>query len=135
MHEPRQHRRDAPRPDASRVTLPTHQSVFRLELPSKKGSSFTGSPVSFQNSFRPRLAATARRWWPPISVWSSVVFAMISPTLSTMFLMCRLPIQRTGLVDAPFWRHHEGRDRQLDAAELLKSMAYHACLPQAGARL
>src|SRR5258708_29846505 len=37
---------------------------------------------------------------------------MISPTSSTMFLMCRLPIQRTGLVDAPFWRHHEGRDRQ-----------------------
>ena len=27
------------------------------------------------------------------------------------------PIQRAGLVDAPFWRHHEGRDRQLDAAE------------------
>ena len=35
------------------------------------------------------------------------------------------PIQRTGLVDAPFWRHHEGRDRQLDAAEHLKGMAYH----------
>ena len=30
------------------------------------------------------------------------------------------PIQRTGLVDAPFWRHHEGRDRQSDAAEHLK---------------
>jgi pimeloyl-ACP methyl ester carboxylesterase len=27
------------------------------------------------------------------------------------------PIQRAGLVDAPFWRHHDGRDRQLDAAE------------------
>jgi hypothetical protein len=27
------------------------------------------------------------------------------------------PIQRAGLVDAPFWRHHEGRDRQSDAAE------------------
>jgi hypothetical protein len=26
--------------------------------------------------------------------------------------MCRLPIQRTGLVDAPFWRHHEGRDKR-----------------------
>jgi hypothetical protein len=25
------------------------------------------------------------------------------------------PIQRAGLVDAPFWRHHEGRDRKLDA--------------------
>jgi hypothetical protein len=49
--------------------------------------------------------------------------------------MCRLPIQRTGLVDAPFWRHHEGWDRQLDATELLKSMAYHACPPQAGTRL
>ena len=35
------------------------------------------------------------------------------------------PIQRAGLVDAPFWRHLEGRDRQLDAAEHLKSMAYH----------
>ena len=35
------------------------------------------------------------------------------------------PIQRAGLVDAPFWRHHEGRDRQLDAAEHLKGMAYH----------
>ena len=33
------------------------------------------------------------------------------------------PIQRAGLVDAPFWRHHEGRDRQLDAAEHLKGMA------------
>src|ERR1700686_5391307 len=33
------------------------------------------------------------------------------------------PIQRTGLVDAPFWRHHEGRDRQSDAAEHLKGMA------------
>jgi hypothetical protein len=49
--------------------LPAHQ--LRLELPLKKGSSFTGSPVSFQNSFRPRLAATARRWWPPITVWSA----------------------------------------------------------------
>jgi hypothetical protein len=28
------------------------------------------------------------------------------------------PIQRAGLVDAPFWRHHEGRDRQLDAVIL-----------------
>jgi hypothetical protein len=27
------------------------------------------------------------------------------------------PIQRAGLVDAPFGQHHEGRDRQLDAAE------------------
>ena len=35
------------------------------------------------------------------------------------------PIQRTGPVDAPFWRHHEGRDRQSDAAEHLKGMAYH----------
>jgi hypothetical protein len=35
------------------------------------------------------------------------------------------PIQRTGLVDAPFWRHHEGPDRQLDAAEHLKGMPYH----------
>src|SRR5258707_15823175 len=35
------------------------------------------------------------------------------------------PIQRAGLVDAPFWRHHEGRDRQLDAAEHLKGRAYH----------
>jgi hypothetical protein len=33
------------------------------------------------------------------------------------------PIQCTGLVDAPFWRYHEGRDRQLDAAEHLKGMA------------
>ena len=33
------------------------------------------------------------------------------------------PIQRAGLVDAPFWRHHEGRDRQSDAAEHLKGMA------------
>lgn len=32
----------------------------------KKLSSFTGSPVSRQNSLLPRLAATARRWWPPI---------------------------------------------------------------------
>jgi hypothetical protein len=30
------------------------------------------------------------------------------------------PIQRAGLVDAPFWQHHEGRDRQLDAAVLLQ---------------
>jgi hypothetical protein len=35
------------------------------------------------------------------------------------------PIQRAGLVDAPFWRHHEGRNRQLDAAEHLKGTAYH----------
>jgi len=35
------------------------------------------------------------------------------------------PIQRTGLVDAPFWRHHEGGDRQLDAAKHLKGMAYY----------
>jgi len=34
------------------------------------------------------------------------------------------PIQRAGLVGAPFWQHHEGRDRQLDAAEHLKGMAY-----------
>ena len=34
------------------------------------------------------------------------------------------PIQRAGLVDAPFWQHHEGRDGQLDAAEHLKGMAY-----------
>jgi hypothetical protein len=31
--------------------VPAHQAVCRLELPLKKGSSFTGSPVSFQNSF------------------------------------------------------------------------------------
>jgi len=42
-----------------------------------------------------------------------------------MFLNVPPPIQRTGLVDAPFWRHHEGRDRQSDAAEHLKGMAYH----------
>ena len=30
-------------------------------------------------------------------------------------------IQRAGLVDAPFWRHHEGSDRELDAAEHLKA--------------
>jgi hypothetical protein len=34
-------------------------------------------------------------------------------------------IQRTGRVDAAFWRYHEGRDRQSDAAEHLKGMAYH----------
>src|SRR6266446_10103972 len=39
------------------------------------------------------------------------------------------PIQRAGLLDAPFWRHHEGRDRQLDAAEHLKGMAYHEAVP------
>ena len=35
------------------------------------------------------------------------------------------PIQRAGLVDAPFWRHHEGGTRKLDAAKHLKGMAYH----------
>ena len=29
----------------------------------------------------------ARRWWPPIRVWSSVVLAMISPASSTMIFM------------------------------------------------
>lgn len=45
-----------------RVTLPAHQAVCRRELPLKNGSSFTGSPVSFQYSCLPALAATARRW-------------------------------------------------------------------------
>jgi hypothetical protein len=42
-----------------------------------------------------------------------------------MFIMVPPPIQRTGPVDAPFWRHHEGRDRQSDAAEHLNGVAYH----------
>ena len=43
---------------------------------------FTGSPVSRQNTLLPRLAATARRWWPPIRILSSDALAMISPTSS-----------------------------------------------------
>jgi hypothetical protein len=42
------------------------------------------------------------------------------------------PIQRAGLVDAPFWRHHEGRDRQLDAAEHLKGMGLSRSWPCRG---
>jgi hypothetical protein len=60
------------------------------------------SPVSRQNSFLPRLAATARRWWPPIRVWSSVALAIISPASSTMIFMCRLqsnaPISAAAMV-------------------------------------
>jgi hypothetical protein len=42
-----------------------------------------------------------------------------------MFLMCRLPSNAPTLLTLHFWRHHEGRDRQLDAAEHLKGMACH----------
>ena len=47
--------------------------------PLPKSAQRKRAPVFFQNSLLPRLAATARRWWPPISVWSSVALAMISP--------------------------------------------------------
>ncbi len=45
------------------------------------------------------LAAVARRWWPPTSVWSSVAIAMISPASSTMLLMRHLLLPSSGTVD------------------------------------
>src|SRR5882724_5465584 len=41
----------------------------------------------FPEQFLTEAGATARRWWPPISVWSSVAIAMLSPASSTMFFM------------------------------------------------
>jgi hypothetical protein len=57
----------------------------------------------FPEQFSTEAGATARRWWPPTSVWSSDAFAMISPASSTMFLMC--PLQSAlALLNAPIDR-------------------------------
>jgi hypothetical protein len=68
-------------PNASRCL---RVKLYVDELPLKKGPLRRFAGI-FQNSSLPRLAAPARRWWPPIS-YGQAAMAMISPASSTMFL-------------------------------------------------
>jgi hypothetical protein len=65
----------------------------------------------FAGMFPEQFSTEAGRYREAV-VAADLAFAMISPASSTMFLMYRLPNRTHRLVDAPFWRHHEGRDRQ-----------------------